>query len=254
MLPNRRFSLSLYTKLIFFTSYLMRSIAILLIGVVLVLSCNKKNKEYIPIDKGPEIHQIKVKEVLQTATYTYLFVNENKEDYWIATSKADVKIDDHFYYRDALEMKDFKSEELDRTFDRILFVENITGMKLNGSSIPNDSLHIGVKGKGKQQIIKVDSAPNGITIAELMKNRSNYANKKVTIRGQVVKINSNIMDRNWVHLKDGTSDSGKSDLTFTTQEEVKVGDVVTFEGTVAINKEYGAGYIYPLIVENASLK
>ena len=62
------------------------------------------------------------------------------------------------------------------------------------------------------------------------------------------------MDRNWVHLKDGTSHSGKSDLTFTTLEEVKVGDIVILEGTVALEKEYGAGYIYPLIVENAILK
>jgi hypothetical protein len=36
--------------------------------------------------------------------------------------------------------------------------------------------------------------------------------------------------------------------------EVKVGDIVTFEGIVALDKEYGAGYVYPLIVERGSLK
>lgn len=232
----------------------MRLIFVFIIGFVLLSSCKEKNQEYVPVENKTKAHQIKVKEVLQTSSYTYLFVNENNKDYWIAVGKADVKVNDHLYYQEALVMKDFKSEELDRTFDQILFVENIGGMKLKNDSMPNDSLHQQVLVQEKKPVINVDIAPNGIRIAELMKNRDNYANKKVIIRGQVVKINANIMDRNWVHLKDGTSHSGKSDLTFTTLEEVNIGDVVTFEGTVAIEKEYGAGYIYPLIVEDAKLK
>ena len=114
--------------------------------------------------------------------------------------------------------------------------------------------HSTVKEKESQPDINVEKAPDGITIAELYKNRDDYANKKVIVRGQVVKINNNIMDRNWVHLKDGTKNTDKSDLTFTTQEEVKVGDIVTFEGTVALDKEYGKGYVYSLVVENAVLK
>ena len=232
----------------------MRLIFVFIIGFVLLSSCKEKNQEYVPVENKTKAHQIKVKEVLQTSSYTYLFVNENNKDYWIAVGKADVKVNDHLYYQEALVMKDFKSEELDRTFDQILFVENIGGMKLKNDSMPNDSLHQQVLVQEKKPVINVDIAPNGIRIAELMKNRDNYANKKVIIRGQVVKINANIMDRNWVHLKDGTSHSGKSDLTFTTLEEVNIGDVVTFEGTVAIEKEYGAGYVYPLIVEDAKLK
>ena len=232
----------------------MRLIFVFIIGFVLLSSCKEKNQEYVPVENKTKAHQIKVKEVLQTSSYTYLFVNENNKDYWIAVGKADVKVNDHLYYQEALVMKDFKSEELDRTFDQILFVENIGGMKLKNDSMPNDSLHQQVLVQEKKPVINVDIAPNGIRIAELMKNRDNYANKKVIIRGQVVKINANIMDRNWVHLKDGTSHSGKSDLTFTTLEEVNIGDVVTFEGTVAIEKEYGAGYVYPLIVEGAKLK
>jgi hypothetical protein len=232
----------------------MRLVLAIIISFVFLSSCKDKNHEYAPLNNKTKAHQIKVKEVLQASTYTYLFVNENKEDYWIAVSKVDIKVDDHLFYNKALEMKDFKSEELDRTFDRILFVEDLGGMKLKTESIPNDSLHNKLKEQEKKPIINVDLAPDGIRIAELMENRDNYANKKIIIRGQVVKINAGIMDRNWVHLKDGTSHSGKSDLTFTTQEEVKVGDVVTFEGTVAVEIEYGAGYVYPLIVENAILK
>ena len=232
----------------------MRLVFAVIISFVLLSSCKEKNKEYAPLNSSSQAHQIKVKEVLHTGTYTYLFVNENKDNYWIAVSKADIKVDDHLYYNKALEMIDFKSEELDRTFDRILFVEDLGGVKLKNESMPNDSLHNKSKNQEIKPIINVDIAPGGIRIAELMKNRDKYANKKVTIRGQVVKINAGIMDRNWVHLKDGTSNEGKSDLTFTTLEEVKLGDVVTFEGTVALDKEYGAGYVYPLIVEDAKLK
>ena len=80
-----------------------------------------------------------------------------------------------------------------------------------------------------------------------------FKEKTVTVRGQVVKVNMDIMDRNWVHLVDGTKGTDKSDLTFTTLELVKVGDTVVFKGVLAIGREFGAGYVYPLIVEEAVL-
>ena len=232
----------------------MRLAFSIIISLVFLTSCKEKNKEYKPLSSGKIQHQIKVKEVLQTGTYTYLFVNENEEDYWMAISKTDIKIDDHLFYEDAVVMKDFKSDELDRTFDKILFVGEIGGVKLQEANVPNDSIHNPLTKEDKKPEISVGRAPDGITIAELFEQAADYANKKVIIRGQVVKINSGIMDRNWVHLQDGTGESGKTDLTFTTQEEVTIGDIVTLEGTVAIDKEYGAGYVYPLIVENAVKK
>ncbi|MDX2415239.1 MAG: hypothetical protein QNK33_08605 [Bacteroidales bacterium] len=93
-----------------------------------------------------------------------------------------------------------------------------------------------------------------MTIAELYDGAEKYKDKEVIIRGQVVKVNMDIMDRNWVHLMDGTKAGDKSDLTFTTKEVLKVGDTVTFKGILAIDKEFGAGYVYPLIVEGATLE
>jgi hypothetical protein len=233
----------------------MKLLYVMFISAILLVSCNKSKKIYVPLIKNSTLHQVKIKEVIQGGTYTYLFVNENDQDYWMAVSKTDAEVKDVVYYKNALEKNDFKSEELDRVFDKILFVQNISDSPKISDSIPLDSLHH--KGENDNKLkedIKVEPAPGGITIGELFKNRKNYANKKVLIRGQVIKVNKNIMDRNWVHLKDGTSDAGKSDLTLTTLIEVKVGDIVTFEGVVALDKEYGAGYVYPLIVEKASLK
>lgn len=228
----------------------MRLLCFIVAFFILLSSCKNDKGTYAPLLKNPSAHKVKVKEVIQGANYTFIFVSENNLEYWMAVDITDVAIEDVVYYENALSMNNFKSEELDRVFEEILFVENISESPQISKAIPLDSLYPKPK---KTKVIKedihVEPAPGGITIGELYKNKTNYANKKVLIRGQVIKVNKNIMDRNWVHLKDGTSDSGKSDLTFTTLSEVKVGDIVTLEGIVAIDKEYGAGYVYPLIVE-----
>ncbi len=233
----------------------MRLLCFIITGFILLSSCKNDKGTYSPMYKNPSVHKVKVKEIIQGVDYSFLLVTENNRDYWMAVGKTDAEIDDVVYYENALLMNNFKSKELDRVFEEILFVENISESPQISKPIPLDSLHLKPKkGKVLKEDIHVERAPGGITIGELYKNKTNYANKKVLIRGQVVKVNKNIMDRNWVHLKDGTSDAGKSDLTFTMLTEVKVGDIVTLEGIVALDKEYGAGYVYPLIVENSILK
>jgi hypothetical protein len=224
-------------------------------STILISSCKKEKNEYLPIVKKSSIYQGKVKEVKQGGNYTYLFINERDQDYWVAANKIDVKVGETVYFEKPLVMKNFKSEELDKVFDQIVFVQNISlTPKLEKSSRVDSLGHKAKKEIELKENIKVDPAPGGITIGDLYKNQTKYANKKVKVRGQVVKVNNNIMDRNWVHLKDGTSDAGKSDLTFTTLKEVKVGDIVTLEGIVTVNKKYGVGYVYPLIVEGVIIK
>lgn len=234
-------------------------LVLLLLAIFLIVSCNKNKKEYLPLQGQKSVaHKVKVNEVLQTGAYTFLNVTEDQDEFWMAIGKTDVKVGEVVYYEDAMEMKDFKSKELDRTFDRILFAEGVSNAPIIAKITAKDSLYhqkaTQKKAKSDEKDIHVEVAEGGISIANLYKNGKDYQNKKVLIRGQVVKTNNGIMDRNWVHLKDGTNHDGKSDLTFTTQEVVKVGDVVTFEGVVALDKEFGAGYVYPLVVEQAELK
>jgi len=234
----------------------MRLLYLFIMSAIILSSCQNKKNEYLPLVRKSSVHQVKIKEVKQGGNYTYLFVNNTDQNFWIAASKSDVQVGDTIYFKDPLLMNDFKSEELNKVFDQILFVQNIS-LSPQLKKLPRrlDSIHTAAKKEIElKENIKVDPAPGGITIGDLYKNQTKYANKKVIIRGKVVKVNSNIMDRNWVHLKDGTSNEGKSDLAITTLKEVKVGDIVTLEGIVAINKEYGAGYIYPLIVEGAATK
>jgi hypothetical protein len=101
--------------------------------------------------------------------------------------------------------------------------------------------------------IKVKPIEGGITIAELYAKKDTYAGKTVKIRGEVVKFSAEIMGKNWVHLQDGTNNNGSFDITFTTNDVTKIGDVVTFEGTVTLKKDFGAGYFYEVIIENGKL-
>jgi len=95
--------------------------------------------------------------------------------------------------------------------------------------------------------------PEGVTtISELFKNSASFAGKKVKVHGVVVKINKGIMGRNWIHIQDGTNFDGNFDLTITSQEEPKVDDTVTLEGTVSVNKDFGAGYFYNVILEDGT--
>ncbi|RXQ97550.1 hypothetical protein EO244_01290 [Ancylomarina salipaludis] len=206
-------------------------------------------------DSTPNYHHVKVKELLQTSSYTYLFVNENDKDFWIAVRKLDAKVGDDVYYQNALVMKDFKSKELDRVFESILFVQgNTSTPPTSHPTAKMPAKKMPPKVDKKIEGIHVNPVDGGISIADLFKNKEQYAGKKVIVSGKVVKVNNGIMKKNWIHIQDGTSDSDNFDLTFTTQNQANMGDIITIEGTVYLNKDFGAGYSYDLIIEEAIIK
>ncbi|MCC6544997.1 MAG: hypothetical protein IT392_10965 [Nitrospirae bacterium] len=90
-------------------------------------------------------------------------------------------------------------------------------------------------------------------IEEVFAGKDALKGKRITIKGEVVKFNSGIMGKNWVHIKDGSGKPGTNDLTATTQDIVKIGDKVIITGTLAVGKDFGAGYIYDAIIEDASI-
>ncbi len=94
------------------------------------------------------------------------------------------------------------------------------------------------------------------TVAALYKDKAALAGKTISAQGKVVKVNNKIMGRNWFHVQDGTGDAKTSsnDLVVTTKQDVAVGDQVTLTGVVAVNKDFGSGYSYPLLIEDASVK
>lgn len=203
---------------------------------------------------GAAMHTVTIEEVIQAPSYTYMRVKEGESEYWIATSKEDMEVGSKYSFGDALEMNNFTSKELDRTFPAIYFVSD------NPESVAGEQ-NMGMApvtmGKPKVELktdAVIEQSAGGVAVAELYKNRDKYANKKVRVKGKVAKVNNEVMDRNWVHIQDGTSDSGNFDLTVTTMEFVQVDDIVEFEGTLVLNKDFGAGYLYELIIEGGVIR
>ena len=100
------------------------------------------------------------------------------------------------------------------------------------------------------------SGKDARTVAEVFAQRAVLRGKAVTVRGKVVKYNPGIMGKNWIHLRDGSGSAGNStdDLTVTTGDRTKVGDVVVVKGVVHTDRDLGSGYKYSVLIEEATLQ
>lgn len=93
----------------------------------------------------------------------------------------------------------------------------------------------------------------GYTVEELYAKKDELKGKKVTVRGEVVKFNSNILGKNWLHLQDGSGKQGTNDITVTTNQSANIGDKVVVTGVLATNKDVGAGHKYEVILEEGAI-
>ena len=91
------------------------------------------------------------------------------------------------------------------------------------------------------------------TIAAVYKEKAALSGKAVTVQGKVVKVNNGIMGRNFLHIQDGSGDKDSNDLTVTSKQTANIGDQITVTGNVVLNKDFGAGYAYPLLMEEATI-
>jgi hypothetical protein len=219
--------------------------------IIIFASCGQDQKSS---EVQSNSNKIEVEEVLQTASYTYLFGKVNGESLWLATLKLEASVGETYYYEGGLEMIDFNSKELDRIFESVIFLQGVYTSEANllgGANISGSPQITNSAASATSSII--EPAEGGITIAELMANKGNYAEKMVKLRGKVVKYNTGIMGKNWIHLQDGTSNGDENDITVTTDMSAKVGDIITIEGVITLDKDFGAGYLYKIIVEDGKL-
>ncbi len=211
---------------------------------------------------NPNEHKVVVLEVLQANEYTYLRVNENDKELWMAVPKMEAQVNDTYYYEGGFPMTDFKSKDLNKTFKEVLFLEGVSKTPIvadknmnmanpHGNNQANQNVTPQKPNIEKKEVV-VEHNNGEITIAELFKNKDKYAGKTIKVKGKVVKFSPEIMSKNWIHLQDGTDFEGKFDLTITTSsKDVKVDDIVTLEGIVSINKDFGYGYFYEVLLEDA---
>lgn len=208
-------------------------------------------------------------------------LQSGQKDVWIAASEMSVTKGESMTAPLEMPMANFHSNTLNRDFPMIYFVTQVAraGQPLQsapGATVaarapmpmsshaptgaPTDSTASGSSGAAPQAtatIVQPNAPPaGGLSIADTWAKRASLANKPVTVRGTVVKVNNSIMGSNWLHLQDGSGKAadGTNDLTVTTDAVVKVGDVITVTGTLAVKKDFGSGYSYEAILEKATIK
>lgn len=193
-----------------------------------------------------------VVETMDAAGYTYVRVKTADGELWAAGPKTPMAVGEEIELGQGMLMKDFASKELDRTFEEIWFVGGYAkagAASMDAVSRELQNAHAGL-GEKVDEAIDVAPASGGQTVAGVYELG---AGDQVLLRGKVVKANYNIMGTNWYHVQDGTGQGAGADITVTSQARVNVGDVVLVKGKLSLDRDFGAGYRYDRIVEDAEL-
>lgn len=156
---------------------------------------------------------------------------------------------------------EFKEQKIAATIPTTSSVPSIPQAmenKQTSQNLPPGHPPINGKSNSKEDMSeKVEILPKatgGFTVQECFAGKNKLTGKKISVRGKVVKYNSGILKRNWLHIKDGTGAEGKNDLIITTTDSAKLNDIVVVSGTIQYDKDIGSGYFFPVIIEDASLK
>jgi hypothetical protein len=232
----------------------------------------------------------KVLERIDAAPYSYLRLSTAAGETWAAVPQTTVDKGAEVAVENPMPMDGFESKTLKRKFDKIYFgmlpqagapaaapgapppaAGEPQGMPagMPPAGMPPAGMPPGLPPGVAAQHAAAASGPADVgdvkvtraqgadahTVAEVWSQKATLKEKKVTVRGKVVKFSGGIMGRNWVHLRDGsgTAAKGDNDITVTTRDSAAVGDVVVAKGVVRLAKDFGAGYAYPVIIEEAQV-
>jgi hypothetical protein len=242
-----------------FTIYMMMFLA----GVVAVSILPGYAQQQMPATQQNALSG-KILETMNSGGYTYVLLEKDGLKIWAATREISVAVGQEISLSPGPEMVAFKSSTLNRTFDKIIFSAGLVSDNIlapsHAATKASPAMGMGRRGATApiSGTIKVEKASgsNAYTVAELYEKGSALDKQSIVVRGQVVKVSPEIMGKNWVHLQDGTGDKGKKthDLVVTTQDKPAVGDVVTAHGILYKDKDFGSGYKYNVIVEEATTK
>ncbi len=199
-----------------------------------------------------DVHQVVANEVLQTERYTYLNVTEGNQTFWIATAKKEASKGKAYLYKGGLMKTNFESLEFKRTFDTIYLVGNIIDATEHPGGNIAGTAPEGLSSPTSNNATTMKPVKDAIKLSELFKNKTKYDGQVITVSGTCVKVNNGIMGRNWIHIEDGSKANGKTlDLTVTTNISIPLGSKIAMTGKIALNKDFGAGYKYDIIMEDA---
>lgn len=238
---------------------------------------------------APGSFEGKVVETVTASRYTYVLVDTGEKKIWAAAPSFQVKVGDEVLVPSGMPMNSFYSRTLDRTFDRVYFAARVVVKGATATSpeapatlpeghppLPGTEKQVSLPkghpplpGAGEQRstpppaggdapkidlsAIEIEKAEGGLTVAEIFASKSDLAGKEVLLRAKVVKFNARILETNWLHVRDGSGSEGTNDLTVTTKAKVGVGDTVLIRGAVSLDRDFGSGYKYDVLVEDATV-
>ena len=209
-----------------------------------------KAKSTSPPSTNGTVHHVKVLEVLPTEKYVYLRVSEEEEEYWVATGKQTIDIGKNYFFRDGLLKTNFESKEYNRMFDKVYLVSKLVPENHAHQNTPSvsPSKNTIASSPARKKIKPIEGS---MSIKEVVEQASSLQGTEVQLTAECTKLNANIMGRNWIHLKDGSKDD--YDFIVTSDQAIPEGHIVTLKGTVGLDRDFGSGYKYDLLIENATV-
>ena len=206
-------------------------------------------REAIP--KSGQIHG-KVIEAIEAAGYTYVHVDTGSQKLWAAGPSTAFKKGDMIAFDSGMPMKNFHSKSLKRDFNLLYFVDAFITDSGTAAKPSTPEPHSSLGNHAQSTPVpSIRKAKGGQNIAAIMAEKDSLANKPVKVRGKVVKFTASVLGRNWIHIKDSSTGV---DLTVTSKKgTANKNDIVLIQGTLGLNKDFGYGYVYDVIVENAKV-
>lgn len=202
---------------------------------------------------APTVVTGEVLDVQDVESYSYLRLKTKAGETWAAVSREPIKKGATVTIENVMVMNDFESKSLKKTFQTIVF-GTLAGTNLQGGmarpvDMPVASAAVDAK-------VPKATGPNARTVAEIITQAGALKDKPVLVSGKVVKYNGGIMGKNWIHLRDGSGSAADNtnDVLVTSMNAVKVGEVVTAKGIVRTDKDFGSGYAYKVIIEEATFQ
>jgi hypothetical protein len=207
---------------------------------------------------GPETTSGTVAETMESGGYTYLRLEE--QGIWIATAAKPVSVGDKVEYIGGMEMKGFYSKTLDRTFESVFFIQNVSVVSKDIDALHAEAMK--EKGSNDMQVPKpaaveapemgeITPLKEGKTVEAIFAESAQLNEQVVSLNAKVIKVSKNIMGKNWITLQDGTGTEPNNKILATSLEMASPGDVVIARGVVRTDVDLGSGYRYKVLLEEA---
>ena len=205
------------------------------------------------------IYYGEILEIKGAMGYKYLKVDENGTELWVAIANAPVSVGDRIGYDKKTVMKNFESKTLGQKFKEVIFASDVyLPQKVEKPKSMKEMLHLKDSSQNEEEepskpFVKKDA----YTIEEVHMWRKHLDGQTISLEATVYKVSHQIMKLDWVHLGDGTGNEKKltDDLVFTaTSSSIKAGDKVIATGKVVVNKDFGFGYFYKVLIQDAAFQ